>query len=202
MSNWTQNPNGTEENGFQKSLYKVSKLTFIDLCKSYIIALIVFLFLGVLADTFWGNIILQILLLIGFGYPLYCNAWGEGYHDLNRFEFGRITKDKFRGFKFGIIALIPSFLITFILLISYLTGGFELMFIYRFANIHAIPILNSIVSPDILTVDYNILQMLAYIIIPPVITVAFIGTGYYLGFSDIAVLDKVVYKKNVKDKIK
>lgn len=195
MNNLLENQNGTEENGFQKSLFKMGKVTFIDMCKSYVIALVVFIFLGVIADSTLGSVALQILLLVGFGFPLYCNGWGEGYRDLNRFEFGRITVDKFRGFKFVLFALIPHFILAFVMILSYFTGGFEMMVIYRIANVHAIPILNSIVRPDIPTIDYNILQILSYAIIPQVITATLVGVGYFLGFSNFSILDKIIYKK-------
>lgn len=201
MSKWYENQDGTEENGYQKSLFKMSKITFIDMCKSYIIALIVFIFLGVLADSTHGNIALQVLLLVGFGYPLYCNAWGEGYRDLNRFEFDRITADKLRGFKFATFALIPHFVIAFIMLLSYFTKSFEIMFFYRMINIHAIPILNAITRPDILTIDYNILQILAYAIIPHAITLILVGVGYLLGFSNFSILDKIIYKKTKSEEL-
>lgn len=198
MNKWFENPNGNEENGFQKSLYKMGSITFVDMCKSYVIAFIVFTFLGVLTESVYGNIAVQILLLVGFCYPLYCNAWGEGYRDLNRFQFERIQADKFRGFKFVLISLIPHFTLAFVLLISYFTGMFEMMFIYRLFNLHSIVILNSIVSPDIFTIDYNIIQILLYIIIPQAITIVTVGVGYYLGFSEFAVLDKIIYKKKNK----
>lgn len=188
--------NGTEENGYQKSLPMMGAITFVDMCKSYVIALVVFIFLGVLAESSYGNIALQVLLLIGFGYPIYCNAWGEGYRDLNRAQFERVSADKLRGFKFGAIALIPNLVLGLIILISSITGIFEIMFIYRLLNVQAIPILNMIVRPDVLTIDYNILQILLYIAIPNLFTIAFVGVGYYLGFSEFSVLDKLIYKKN------
>lgn len=192
ISNKTEN---STENQFQQPLSTLGKKTFKDMCKSYCVALIVFAFLGIIADSFWGNIILQVLLLVGYGYPLYTNAWGEGYRDLNKFEFNRIEQDKLRGFKFGAIALIPHCVLSIILLITYFTGSFEMMFFYRLINVYTMPILNMIVSPDILTIDYNIIQILIYIIIPPIFTVSFVGIGYYLGFSDFAIIDRIVYSK-------
>ncbi len=184
-----------QENQFQHSLLKMGKIIFKDIAKSYCIAMITFIFLGILANNQYGNVVLQIILLLGFGYPLYINSWGEGYRDLNKFEFNRIEKDKLRGLKFGAIALIPHFVLSFVLLISYFTGLFEMMLIYRLLNVHTLPILNNIVPPDILTIDYSFIQIILYIIIPPIFTLSFISIGYYLGFSEFSIIDKLVYKK-------
>lgn len=187
------------QNEFQKSITQMGKITFIDIIKSFIISIVVFIFLGIIADSTLGNIVLQIILIIGFGYPLYVNSWGEGYRDLNNFEFNLIEKDLYRGFKFGLIALIPQFILSIILLISYFTGMFEMMYIYRLINIQTLPLLNVIVPPNILTIDYSFIQILLYLIIPPTITISFIGTGYYLGFKEFSIMDKIVYKKSNKN---
>lgn len=202
MNNLKEDSTPSQENGFQESLIKLAQKTFVDIFKGYTISLVIFFSLGTLSQYFYGSIALQLLLLLGFSYPLYCNAWGEGYRDLNRFEFKRIESDNLRGFKFALYALIPNFILSFMLLISYFTKSFEMMYIYRAMNIYTIQILNWIASPGILTIDYNIIQILAYILIPPAIVLISVGGGYYLGFTETSILDTIIYKNKNKEKIK
>ncbi len=131
-----------------------------------------------------------LIVLIGFVYP---TLWGLGSKDSNRVKFNRKKADNLRGLKIGLAAKIPAVLILLAFLIF---GGNLQTKLYGLVNSTYFPIVD-IIGADILIKDLSVLRILGlfaiHLIVPAVATVA-----YLLGFKDISLTEKVIYKSKKK----
>ena len=147
------------------------------------------------------NTFLVIAQLVGLSTTalfIYPTVWECGNKDSNRVNFGRIKEDKLRGFKIGLAAMLPFFLL-FIALIIFALGAYEkfAVILYKFINCYAFGFLDFIIGDAVYVSDLAFWQYpLIFITLFIVPVIAYIA--YILGYKDISVIEKIVYKK--KDK--
>ncbi len=126
---------------------------------------------------------------------LYPAIWNLGSKDRNLVHFGHIAEDKLKGLKIGFIAIIPAmlFFAFFIITKGNLTANFPAVW-FKFLNANAYSLIDLLQNKVVLLKDVPVLKLvlmaLTQITVPIICYFA-----YLLGYKEIALLDKLVYKK-------
>ncbi len=146
------------------------------------------------ADTV-TKIIAQVFalgILISFVYP---KMWDMGNSDLNMVRTNHKSKDLFTGLKIGLIGIAP-FVLGFVFLAATKSGISKdvTVWFYKLLNAATFPLVEAVIGAAAKNGDMTALQLILVTItlfIMP--AVAFIG--YYLGYSDFSIGEKLTYKK-------
>ena len=142
-------------------------------------------------------IITQIIGLVLVGSFVYPNMWSLGAKDSNLVRFKHKKEDKLRGLKIGLIAIIPLFIAMVVFLVALREATavalFAMLFASFFSFIHAIGGSAQYLSD--LSVLQSIMMVLPLFIIPLIAWAA-----YLLGYKDISLGEKLIYKNNNKKK--
>ena len=158
----------------------------------YILSLFIFFSIGLAFDSLMLRIVVQIICILTFYGPIYMNAWGFGDRDCNYVSFNRIKKDMLFGLKIGLIAVIPYFLTSAILIYSKLNPMHNLVLAYKLLNTHLFGIIY-LIAPSAEIKDFSwpdiFLLNALNIFIPAVSTL-----GYVLGFKRISISQKLIFK--------
>lgn len=149
------------------------------------------------------HIISQIVCLVLTTIFLYSVCWSYGFSDRNKVHFNRIKEDKLSGAKIGLAATGLHFIVLLVYIIFAL-GVYPncSLLIYKLFNASFIPALTVIfgdaaTAGEATTVGYLFAALL--LLIPSVIT----GISYLLGYKDISITEKLIYKNNKKkDRVK
>lgn len=133
-----------------------------------------------------------LLLTIAFIYP---NLWQSGTRDSNLVKFKHKQEDKLKGFKIGLIAAIPFFLFWAFLLAARL--GLSPNFppaLYKFLNASFYSVIQLAVGGAVKAGELAVWRIL--ILLLPVAALPLIGwISYLLGYKNISIGEKLVYKK-------
>lgn len=153
---------------------------------------------------------LQIYAIIGvlaiFAYMAVSGGgpWKLGQDDLNKVKFKRKEEDLFRGFKIGLIECIPMILLSIALILSKVQILPNFYVIYKILNGHILILINFIdgTFSGIKTAYLSEVSWFSIIIVcilslfPMVVS----GVNYILGYKDIIIMDKLMYKNRQKSK--
>lgn len=135
--------------------------------------------------------VLNLILVISFASS---SVYKQGFKDANLVRTGHLKSDVAKGFKIGAIANIPFFaLFALIAVFTVAVPNFRTTW-YAFLNSHFYPIILWISGDADVVSKFSVLQlvlMFAVQFIVPVIS----GIAYILGFKEINLTDKLVYKK-------
>ncbi len=140
---------------------------------------------------------LTFVILFGMVYSI---LWKRGDRDNNLAAFEHIRPDPLRGLKIGGLAVIPSALLYLLLFISKFSSLIPGMLgIFRIFNYYMFPIVdlafgNATVPADISLGGFAIL-LLTLLPIPLIAAL-----GYYCGYKEISVKDKLIYASNKEKK--
>ena len=129
----------------------------------------------------------------GFIYP---ELWNRGTKDSNLVKFKHKNEDKLKGFKIGAVAAVPNYLFLVFLVIARL--GLFLSFpmaLYKLLNSSVYSFIDVIVGSAVAVSDMSVLR-LALLFLLPLIIPAVSGISYILGYKNISVGEKFIYKKN------
>ncbi len=141
-----------------------------------------------------SNTISQIISLVFFVIIVPYVLYKEGIADINRVSCGRVKEDKLKGFKAGIPLAAIQF-VSWILLILAKVGILQTGHIfYKFINYHIYGIQQLILLN---TNDPTKIPVwsLCVALLPVIITLFVCWLTYLLGYKDINIYDKLVYKK-------
>ena len=133
----------------------------------------------------------SLLLVFTMLYPF---MWKQGDSERNLGEFGHIKPDSWRGFKMGLIASIPQFVLYIGLVLcklSVLPDGYYS--IYRILNSHVFMLLTWVLgaNPSLDTTSWwRIIASVLFIAVVPLCC----QIGYALGARGILIKEKLVYK--------
>lgn len=148
------------------------------------------------AITDWVAQILMAILFLAFPYS---TLWYMGDHDRNQVQFGHLRENRLRGAAVGALASIPALVMWVLLLVSKVGGIFP-AFVkwYRWFNICFLPYFDSIVPTTVTNpADMpwsGVAAMLPILLALPVVT----GVGYWLGYKEFSVRDRLVYSATGK----
>lgn len=158
-----------------------------------IIALILCFSLASLMMNPWGLVLAQVLIILAFSIPVYSTMWEYGHKDKNRSNYGHITLDKYRGFKVALIANIPFFAMSLLMILSKFGLFYNIVIPFKLVNAEIWPLIN-LIQPSAYLNDYAIWQMLLVVLLP-LVPVAVEGVAYIFGINDFSPLAKLIYKK-------
>lgn len=128
---------------------------------------------------------------------LYSAIWGVGIKDNNLVKFGHRAEDKFRGVKIGLLASIPYGIFVLALFVfRYVAKTNISVALIEFINAHFYSFTRLILGQqEFLNISFiRIFALLLLGLIIPIIT----GISYYIGYKDIAIGEKLLYKKKKK----
>lgn len=133
-----------------------------------------------------------IAILISFIYP---SLWQLGCKDSNLVRFKHKSEDIFKGLKIGVIASIPSIIFFAIILICGIGAYSKLpASLYKFVNCQYFSFIELILKNTVTVGDINAIQyFLLFLLLLIIPATAFIS--YLLGYKDISISEKFIYKK-------
>lgn len=144
-----------------------------------------------------ANVVALLFQLMLFFTLIYANIWKIGNQDLNAVKFKRKEEDKLRGLKIGLIAAIPSALSYVLLLVEKAVGfwsGYTAL--YRLGHLSLYPLITwafgTNVSNTVAGVGWGGIALAA---VPVVIMPLVAAVSYRIGYADILLGEKIVYKK-------
>ncbi len=146
------------------------------------------------------NILSGLLSLVIFGLFPYNTLWEMGSRDNNYVQLGRVDEDKLFGLKVGTITSIPSIILYFLLVL----GKFgivpnSIIAFHRLLNAAFIPYIDAVEMGAKAATELSIGSVVALgatcLFIPIVCWLA-----YYLGYRQISLREKMVYKKSRVEK--
>ena len=137
---------------------------------------------------------LNMIIVISFASN---SVYKQGFKDANLVRTGHLKVDNLKGFKIGLIANVPFFvLFAIVVVLSISVPSFRTVW-YAFLNSHFYSFVLWISGDADIISKLSILQfvlLFALQLIVPIIS----GVSYILGFKEINFTDKLVYKKEVK----
>lgn len=133
-------------------------------------------------------------ILISFIYPMFKDIGGK---DRNAVNFGRIKEDKLKGFKSGLFTIIPVTVVTlfFILTKSGITAEFSVS-LYIFFNSSFYGIMDILTNHQVMFKDVGTLNLVLIILVQLIIPII-AHVAYTLGYRDVSVSDRLIYKDKV-----
>lgn len=142
------------------------------------------------------GIISSIFTLIIFGSFPYNMLWNIGSKERNYVNFERLDKDILFGLKVGVIATIPSALL-YILLVLGKLGVLSDAIIrwHRIINTPYIPYIDAVEGGVKVASELSVTSLLA-VAVPLLFVPLVCSVGYILGYRQISVRERLVYKKS------
>ncbi|MBE6729499.1 MAG: hypothetical protein E7568_04635 [Ruminococcaceae bacterium] len=126
---------------------------------------------------------------------IYGSVWEMGNKDFSAVRLGKISSSKSKGVAIGAIAATPSIVIYLLLVLSWakiLNPHF--LNTFRLLNSHFHGYLTFIYSSAKIATDLTIAQILLCAV-PAIYLVLVSAVAYLLGFKDIKLFEKAIYKK-------
>lgn len=149
-------------------------------------------------------------------------AWKLGNDDHNRVKFGHKEEDLFRGFKVGLLVGLPFLIMALLLILSKLGYFPDFYMFYKVVNGQFLPITNFLdgtymsqfceiqfgydpyvglqhIVPQIASTVSSVSwwQMIGICALT-LVTPLFYGIGYIIGYKDIVLVDRIIYKNGKK----
>lgn len=161
----------------------------------------------------FGNIlVLQIIMglisVLIYFFIISGPTWKLGNGDLNKVKYKKMEEDKLRGLKIGLIASIPIFVMNLLLLLAKAELFPNFYVAYKLLNSPLFNILG-IIDGTFLGVENTAYlsyvswgSIIAECILTSVITPLFCHINYTLGYKDIILSDKIIYKNQKNEKKK
>ena len=139
----------------------------------------------------------SVVILYAF---VYTHTWTRGDKDNNLATFDHIKRDKLKGLKIGLLAIIPSAVLYLALIVEKLFPYFKGMpALFKIANYYMFPIVNLFVgsAETVSQISWGGIAglSLTLVIVPAVATL-----GYYCGNSEISLKEKLIYVKKKEQK--
>lgn len=128
---------------------------------------------------------------------IYSVVWETADKDRNRISNGQICNDKYRGQKVGLITSIPAAL-SYLFLVICKIGILPPQYfpIYKLVNYSFSPYINLITNYSVKISDITWIQIA--LLLPAVFVVfCVVIVAYHLGFKQIILTEKILYKKEV-----
>ncbi len=147
-------------------------------------------------------VLIGILSLLLYGSIIGSPAWQQGNRDLNKVKFKRREQDLLRGFKIGMVASVPMFVLAIGLLLAKAELLPNFYIIYKLVNGEMLAFIGlidgafrGVQSAYLTMVSWpQVIGVCLLNFIPPVIWEVY----YLLGYKDIVIAEKVIYKNQKK----
>ncbi len=168
------------------------------------------------------QIIASLLCVVVYWGVINKPAWKLGNDDLNKVKFGHKEADLWRGFKIGLLTALPFIIMAVLLILSKLGYFPNFYMLFKMVNGQFLPITNFLdgtylsqlceiqfgydpytglqhIVPHVAnTIDTIGWGQLIGICALTLVTPLFCGIGYIIGYKDIVLIDRLVYKNRKK----
>lgn len=135
--------------------------------------------------------VLCFILVIAFASN---SVYKQGFKDANLVRTGHINQDNLKGFKIGLVANIPFFAMFLLLVLFTVTvPNFRVVW-YAFLNGCFYPLVLVIADSADVVSKLSVLQFVLLFLLQMIVPVVS-GVAYTLGFKEINLTDKLLYKK-------
>ena len=140
----------------------------------------------------WITPVMQIILIFMFTCSVYIPFWEYGDRDNNLVLFNKRNKDMFFGLKLSSLVVIPYFVSSILLLLYRLGVPSWTLLIYRIVNVQFIYIIDHLV--DIQNATATSWFSIVLCMLLPLYSVLVASIGYILGYKQISIKEKLIYK--------
>lgn len=122
-------------------------------------------------------------------------SYKQGFKDLNLVKIGQVKKDMLKGVKIGLLGNIPFFLLTaLVIAMAYgLAPKFHTVW-YAFLSGHFYSLIMWITNGSQTVGEIGIVQLVLLVLLQFLVP-AISGVAYILGYKEINLAEKIVYKK-------
>lgn len=139
--------------------------------------------------------IFSLIMVVAFSSDL---CYKQGFKDANLVRTGHRAEDRFKGIKIGLISNLPFIILAVAMVILSLgiLPEFKTVW-YAFLNGYFYPLIVCIAGKSAVISDLTVVQFVlifALQLVVPIIS----GTAYILGYKEINLAEKIVYKKEVE----
>ena len=145
------------------------------------------------------DVLSSVIMLLIFAVFPYVILWNMGSHDENYVQLGRMEKDICFGLKAGAIATIPSAILYLLLVLGKLgvIPGVILNW-HRLINTPFIPYIDAVEMGANTATELSVTALLA-VGVPLLFVPVLCWLGYYLGYRQISIRERLVYKNPHKN---
>lgn len=134
-----------------------------------------------------------LLILIAFIYP---GLWQLGTTDSNLVHFKHKSENKLKGFQIGLVAIIPALIFIIFLFVAKFTSLNQFpMVLYKFLNSSFYSFIELIINGTVAVGDLAIWRLVILILLQLLIPLI-CGASYLLGYKNISISERLIYKKN------
>lgn len=130
-----------------------------------------------------------LILTVSFVYPKF---WQMGTKDSNLVHFKHKNEDKLKGLKCGILAVIPGILL--LIAFAFIIPNTQTA-LYKFLNCNSYTFIHLILGSAKTFKDLSILQILGLLLLKAIVPLT-AYVAYLLGYKNISLGEKFIYKKN------
>ena len=146
------------------------------------------------------NVLSEILMLLMLSFFIISALRDKGQRDHTNVKYGHMKEDKLIGLKIGLLAAIPAFVAYLVLVFAKITGLLpSYLFLYRYINICFLPIINSVAGTSVLSTEISWLALFVLFLLQLFIPLV-CHAAYTIGYKQIFLSDKIVYKDPAKKK--
>ena len=133
-----------------------------------------------------------LILLVCFIHP---KLWQSGSKDSNLVKYNHKTEDVLKGFKMGLVAIVPSSLLLIVLVLTKnsISANFS-MVLYKFLNSSFYSFIDFGTKTANVFKDLNVAQIILLFALPLIVPISS-GISYLLGYKNISLGEKIVYEK-------
>ena len=141
------------------------------------------------------SLVLQFVLgIFVFGAICYIDTWGKGAADFGRAKSNQIKTSPFFGFVFGLVGIIPSFLIAFCAFLAE-TGAVSF---YSLLGEDVFTIINRFWQMPLSSLFVFVNETPILNLVAPFFVCIISGIGYFLGYKGIAIKRYILFKNGSK----
>ncbi len=140
----------------------------------------------------WVTPVMQVILISMFTCSVYIPFWEYGDRDNNLVLFNKRNKDLTYGLKVSLLVVIPYLFSSVLLLLYKLGVPSWTLLIYRIVNVQFIYVINYLV--DIENAAATSWFSVVICMLLPLYTVLVASVGYILGYKQISLKEKLIYK--------
>lgn len=139
--------------------------------------------------------VMCIIMLITF---IHSTVWKLGITDNNMVRIGHKNEDKLKGVKIGLLSIIP-YTVFWIVMVVVKNGALKEMplSLINFTTAQFYSFVQLILGSKKTIGDLSYLQLVGILALQLTVPIVS-GISYYLGYKDISIGEKIVYKKKVK----
>lgn len=149
-------------------------------------------------DNLVGSLICSVVYLFVYAIPIYTAMWSIGHRDLNLEKFGHVKKKPYRGLLIGLLASVPTFVLTILFILSKFNLFYNFVLPFKMMNAEIIPLIN-IIQRSMYLPDFTVGEVFgvaALTLIPALLC----GCFYLFGNFDFIPTRWLVYKKDKDEK--